>query len=283
MNLYPENYDVTVSVAFTDLNGAPVTPSAVRAVLYDGADELVVDFGSLPFDVSEGRKDIVIPAAFNVLGDGETTAARILRVALVTAAGEIRRSSSYLIEGEFRLVLMQNSFITIEAAEILARDMPNMFGWSGSDQETRCAALVNAYHRLTRIPMKFRTAETPLQYINEGFYSRPYHWTKDLLWNDGSIPELVIPAPAWSSIDAEEFMAFPADFRRKVRMAQVAEANDILENDVTNRRHRQGIISETVGESSIMLRGGRLNLGISSAALEYLSGHVHYQFKVSRG
>jgi hypothetical protein len=283
MNRYPEDYDVTVRANFADLNGAAIVPTAVRAALYDGNDEVVVDFGSLPFDEEDTFKDVVIPAAFNRLAEGELRAARILRIELATNAGSIRYASSYIIEGEFRLAVMQNSFCTMEAAELAALDIPNLVGWRGADVDDRSAALINAYHRLTRIPMVFRTDKTTVRYVDDRFTTPEYHWTKDLLWSGENPPRLVIPAPAWASITPEQFMSFPADFRTKLRMAQVAEANEILENDVTDRRHRQGIISESVGESTIMLRGGRLNLGVSSSALEYLSGHVYYQFKVARG
>lgn len=282
MNLYPENYDVTIGVAFTDLNGAAVTPTAVTAILYDGDDQLVNDFGAIAFTPGDTSVDILVPAAFNVLGVGEITAARILRVTLVTAAGEIRRASSYIIEGEFRLVVMQNSFATIEAAEIIARDMPNLAGWNSADGDQRAAALINAYHRLTRISMRFRIEKTPITHVYDGFNQPSYHWTRDLI-HGTRVPEIIVLAQAWSGLTIEEFMEFPSAFRKAVRMAQVAEANEILENDVTARRHRQGIISETVGESSIMLRGGRLSLGIGTTALEYLAGLVFYQFKIVRG
>lgn len=284
MKIYPDNYDVSVSFAFTDLNGAPVAPTAVKVDLFDGNDQLIISFGSLPFGEHDTEKEVVVPAEFNTL-DPQTdgpNASRIVRCTLETPAGNIRRSASYVIEGDFRLQVMKNSFITFEAAELTARDIPNSFGWRTAGRENQEAALINAFNRLTRIPMKFRVGPTPLKYLNDRLTSAPkYHWTKDLLLGDEPA-ETVIPAAAWHDIDADEFMTFPDYFRKAVRLAQVAEANDILENDVTNRRHRQGIISETVGESSIMLRGGQLNLGVSRAALEYLSGHVYYNHRISR-
>lgn len=292
MNLYPENYDVTIGVAFTDLNGSAVTPTAVRAKLYDGDDALILDFGSLPFDVGEGSKDIVVPAAFNVLGAGELRAARILRTVLETDAGEIRRASSYIVEGEIRLALMINSFVTYEAAELIAFDIPNLAGWRGADQEDRCAALISAYHRLTRIPMRFVIDPVEHEkrsrnsgYGASGYYNdqgrRVYHWSRDIAGYFGR-QEMVIPIEAWANIDEDEFLSFTKQFRDAVRRAQVAQANDLLENDATARRHRQGIISETVGESSIMLRGNRIDLGLAAEALKYLTGHIAYNFEISR-
>lgn len=294
MKLYPENYNVTVTVLFTDLNGQPVTPTEVRAVLYDEEDREIVDFGALPFDPGDTEKAIVIPAAFNVLGDGQIQGARILRVELVTSAGTIRRSHSYILQGEFRLVIMQNTFMSLEAAEILARDIPDLAGWSSADEETKQASLINAFNKITRIPMKFRNEPEKLHerhehwgYGNYGFalppYQHPYHWTKDIVGQTGPA-ETVIPASAWPHVTADEFQGFPAHFRKALRSAQLVEAGETVdsEKEQVKRKHQQGIISETIGESSVMLRGGQITTGISRRALEFLNGHIYYNFRVSR-
>lgn len=294
MKIYPENYNVTVKVLFTDFNGQSVTPTEVRAALYDEEDREVVDFGSLPFDAEDGSKDIVIPAAFNVLGDGQTEGARILRVELVTENGTIRRSHSYILQGEFRLVIMTNTFMSLEAAEILARDMPDLMGWAGADEETKQASLINAFNKLTRIPMKFVNDPQKMQERNERWgygnwghtmppYHHPYHWTKDITGQVGPV-ETIIPAAAWPHVTADEFHDFPAHFRKALRSAQLVEASETLdsEKETVKRKHQQGVISETIGESSVMLRGGQITTGVSRRALEYLTGHIAYSFSVSR-
>lgn len=293
MQLYPENYDVTIGFAFTDYNGAKVEPTEVFAALYDGDEELVFDFGSLAFDAAEGKVDIKIPAALNDLGD-ELTGARILRARLVTAAGTIHRSATYVVEGEIRLALMRNSFQSIEAAELLARDEPNLSGWTSSARDDRFAALISAYHRLTRIPLRLVEAgangvanretlilrEPPRGADNLDF-SPLVHATNNPIGYRRDFP-LTANVLIWSMMTGEEFNSLPSHFRRKLRLAQIAEANEILQNDVVAAKHRAGIISETVGESSVMLRGNRLELGISRAALEHLTGHIYYSFKVAR-
>ena len=159
MKFYPEEYNVAVTFPFTDLNGEAVVPTAVNAKLYDGDDELLLDMPNLPFEPDLGAKEIIVPAALNILGVGQLSAGRILRVALVTDKGTIRRSFSYVIEGEFRLAIMNNSFQTLESAEMLARDLVNLAGWAGASDEQRYVALIEAYNRLTRIPMKFKTSD----------------------------------------------------------------------------------------------------------------------------
>ena len=265
MKFYPESYDVAVKVLFTDPNGEAVVPTAINARLYDGDDVEILDMPALPFDPEAGEKEVVIAAVFNELSAGELSAVRILRVEIVTAAGSIRRSHSYVIEGESRMEVMNNTFITLEAAAVVARDVPNLTGWETASDEQRTAALINAFTRMTRIPMRFSTPND----LREN-------------WQMGEEVDTVILASAWKEITAAEFLSYPIDFRKAVRIAQVIEANEILANNPMSARHRAGIISETVGESSVMLRGGRLELGVSSETLRYLTGFVYYDHRIWR-
>lgn len=273
LKLYPENYDVEVQVALSDLNNAPIVVTDIQASLYDGDDRVLIDFGSLPFDAGDTSKTIVIPASFNVLGEGDLSVVRILRVNLVTAAGVIRRSHDYIVEGESRLEILNNTFVTLEAAEALARDMPELRAWHQNTEEQRAAALINAYTRLKRIQLRICRPELLDEHHSEMAASEHGRWCN---------METVIRPGVWDELTVDDFLDLPRDFRRALRMAQIAEANEILTNDPLQARHRAGVISETVGESSVMLRGGKLQIGISDTALRYLGGYVYYQVGVAR-
>lgn len=272
MKLYPENYDVEVEVAFSDLNNAPIVVTEIRAALYDGDDQVIVDFGSLPFDSADTSKSITVPASFNVLGEGELSAARILRVTLQTAAGAIRRSHGYIIEGESRLELLNNTFVTLEASEALARDMPELKAWRSASDEQRAAALINAFTRLKRIQLRVT------------YPSRINATHSETLDRDGyeCMMETILWPGIWDELTVDDFLDLPRDFRRALRMAQISEANEILTDDPIQSRHRAGVISETVGESSMMLRGGKLQIGVAEQTLRYLSGYVYYKVGVAR-
>lgn len=263
MQLYPADYQVTVNVLFTDLNGTAVTPVEVRAKLYDGEDQVVEDLGIISFAPGATNVDIVILGDFNALEAGELAAVRVLRVEIETAAGIIRRAHSYAIEGEFRLALMVNSFQSVEAAELTARDLPNITSWAIADAEQRQAALITAYARLTRIPMKYDIPlETGAIRHPEDFY-------------------VILPRD-WVEFTEAEFLELPADFRRALRRAQVIEANDLLVGDDAKAKQRMGILSETIGESSMMFKSGTLDMSVSREALKALSGYVYYNFRIAR-
>lgn len=261
ITLYPENFDVALDIPFVDTNGSALTVDRVTAILYDGEDEEVIDFGEISFDQADGQVTVTIPASYNVLGEGELSAARILRVALETAAGTHRRTHSYIIESETRLEILNNTFLTVEAAEVLARDNPRLTAWAAADSDRKAAALINAYNRVTRIQLR---------------YKKPAE--NDVVCAE----EVIIRAGGWSDYTRDDFMAMPADFRKALRLAQLIEANEILTDNPYESRHRAGVISETVGESSIMLRGGKLELGVTSETLRALTGYVYYRVRVGR-
>ncbi|SOC90002.1 hypothetical protein SAMN05216358_0018 [Rhizobium sp. AN5] len=271
MKFYPEDYVVEVIVKFTDLNGAAITPTAISAVLTDGEDAEVVDFGALPFDAAEGQKLIAIPKEFNRLVDGEIRAARILRVKIETEQGTIPRSFSYAIESEQRLVQMINTFQTLEAAEFAALDTPNTSGWSVASEPQKLAALTEAYRRLTLIPMKFPTFAPGSRFDN---------------WNTIAsrelVEETVIERDMWHEITVDMFADFPAPFKKALRRAQFIEANEILQGDAVSKKHRAGIVTETIGESSVTLRAGAVDFGISSETMKALVGYVYFNNRIRR-
>lgn len=263
MNFYPEDYIVNVTVPFTDKNGAAVTPSAVTAALYDDDDVLVVDFGSVVFVPADGDVTITIPALYNSLGAGEIRVARILRVDLVTASGVITKIHSYVVEAEQRLAVMTNTFQSLEAAEILAIDIPNAAGWAAADEDQKRAALVEAFKRLTSIPMRC-VPRDPV--------------TGDPL----PAEEWYVSREDWLETDSAAFAAFPSHFKRALKRAQFLEAAEILTNEVIGRKRRQGIISETIGESSVRFQGGKIDYGISTQAMAALAGYIHFNMRIAR-
>jgi hypothetical protein len=261
MNFYPEGYIVEVVVPFTDLNNQPIAPTALRAALYDGEETLITDFGAISIVGASGSKTITIAANFNNLTD-LVREARVLSVEMDTAAGTVRKRHSYVIEAEQTLEIMTNTFLTYESAEISVMDFVNMTGWVAADETRRRAAMVEAYNRIVRIPMKYAPRDDLGQPITEF--------------------ETVIDRDGWMVMTKDAFNMLPSHFRRALRLAQVAEANELLMGDSIGRRHRSGIITETIGESSMTLRGGQIDYGLSQSALAALSGYINYNLRITR-
>jgi hypothetical protein len=74
-----------------------------------------------------------------------------------------------------------------------------------------------------------------------------------------------------------DFNALSADFLLDLRKAQIAEANNIVENSPIRDKIRAGIISETIGESSMFFRQAYPvnKSGLSDEAEVYLKKWVY--------
>lgn len=271
MKFYPEGYTVELVVAFTDLNGAAVTPTAVNAVLTDGEDDVLMRLDNIAIADGDTSVTVTVPSGYNLLDDNEPRAARILRVELVTAAGSIPRSLTYVVEAEQRLQIMTNTFQTYEAAEIQALDIPNISGWAVASEDQRKAALVEAFRRLTNIPMKFPT------------YGAQKNWDGFNKLIDRDLEsETILSRDGWSDVTPELFAEFPTAFKKALRRAQFFEANELLQGDSVGQKHRAGIVTETIGESSVTLRAGRIDFGVASQTLRALTGYIYFNMRIKR-
>lgn len=262
MNFYPEDYIVQVTVPFTDANGASVTPIAMRAALYDGDETLINDMGTIAIMPLSGSHIVTILAMFNALSGTNTREARVLRIELDTTQGIIRKALPYVIEAEQTVLPLVNSFMGYASAEVLAMDYVNLVGWQSSTEVRRRAALTEAYKRIIQIPMRFYTRDAQGNPIQD-------------------LPE-TLSRDTWLTMTKPIYDALPLHFRQALRSAQILEASEILTGDTISRKQKAGIISETIGESSVTLNKSIVDYGLSKQALTALSGYIDTTIRISR-
>jgi hypothetical protein len=273
MNFYPETQIVEILVPFTDASGQSIVPTAITAVLWDGEDQMLLDFGSVVFDSAGVEAKIIVPAIANTLQGDELQEVRRLEVTLAHASGSAKTSKSYVIEAEQSLQIMRNSFMTYDTALMTSTQFVNLTAFVTAPDERRRAALVEAFHRITDLPMIYSVSSLPV--------------AQDVTTSDGLAERVYkVSRATWRHIDADAFQTqFPSHFKRALRAAQLAEADDLLQGNVIARKHAQGIATETIGESSVSLRqgfGSGVSAGIGTAALALLSGYIDRTMKVGR-
>lgn len=261
---YPEDYRVELTVPFQDRDGTPITPTRFTATLLDEQGDLVTDFGDLPIQAGDTQRQVTILPVFNAIEAGSAFAARRLEVEMETSDGSVYRiSHSYIIEAEQTLVPVGNTFLTLEGAEIQALQHVNASGWASADDVRRRAALVEAFRRIIAFPMTYAFLD------DEG---RP-----------DPLKTYNINRLMWNEITADAFRQMPSHFTRALRRAQFLEANELLLGDQVLSRHRAGIISETIGESSVRLSEGFIDWGLGADTRQALSGYLVTTFKLARG
>lgn len=283
MLTYPENYDVTLNVPFIDRNGNTVTPVSISANLYDETDALIANLGAITFDPAQPSVNITIPAASNVLQAGVIRAGRILRVAIVTAAGTLNTSTSYIVESDTTLVFMKNTWLSLEAAEIRALDHVDFLGWAGASDSERKTALVNAFNRITMLPMKFLNPASVQNNVDPAVLAIDTPWDIIAEWYRSTQNYTFIDGGGWTDLTADTFnTTFPVEFQTALRNAQIIEANYILTSNPYLVKSLQGVESEKVGESSVTLRRVLVDYGIGPQTLRALAGFLNSKIKIAR-
>lgn len=265
MKIYSPGAAVTEIVRFVDQNGDPVVPTAASVRVIDGTGVELVGSTPVVFAPGDTEIEVLVGGTHNMLQDGESQAIRVIELTMTTAAGAIVAFARYIIRAAQRLVLLKNSFQTFDEALLEATDMPRMSGWSIADDQSKMASLIEAHDRLTRIGYRVQTSyATSMSRLKLGEAD-------------------VISPLAWPEMTVDEYIGLPARFRRALRRAQIAEADVVLNGDVIAGRRRAGLMSESIGESSMMFRPGKpLNFGVSEQALAYLSGFVDIRVGLGR-
>lgn len=268
MFFYPEGSEIRLSVSLQDL-GAVTT---VSAELFNEDETKIHDFASIPI-TDEISVEFVVPTALAVVSDGFTSEGMSVRVEITTAAGAQYRMIYFGIEKQNTLLVPNNSFMTYTAANAGARALLFATGWQTASDASRKAALAQAFHKLSRIPYQFDRDLLPhgqaLELMGDYF-------------GDAPRDKIVLRPRVWEAMSAETFRSLPAAFRTALAMAQLAEAEDMLRGEGVEAKARAGIVSETIGESSIRLNTRRLVSELASSTAQFLRGYIYYSFRIVR-
>jgi len=268
MNSYAAGLAVNVTLEFHDLNGDPVTPTALSYMVQDENGTELIPGSVLPLEAGATSATILIPAEHNRLAPRESAGVRVVTLFMNDAAGAHEVYTTYMLRRPQRLQVLDNSFITYPKSILIADEIPRLDAWNMANAMDRQAALIEAYTRLTRFGYIVKRPEE----------ADSMSYLTDDLWGTARItPQM------WPVMEAAYFNALPQNFRTALAKAQVAEANEILAGDVVGELRRSGLLSKSVGESSMMFRSGKpLEMGISHQALNYLTGFVDLRMTVTR-
>jgi hypothetical protein len=142
-----------------------------------------------------------------------------------------------------------------------------------ADVTTRSSALADAFERLLRMSFKVP------------FLDAMTHASNYAAYGDGTdTPFGLCGRVKLRGMSVESFDLLPAGFLRAIKRAQLIEANVILGGDVVGRKRQDGILSETIGESSASFSDKPfLNLPISRQAYEELRRYIVIRIGVARG
>ena len=241
---FASNTTITISIPHT-YQGTDLTLTAMQYEVLDADSTVLVAKTSVPgFSTAMTSTDVVIASAANT-----TTAkrdVRLLNCYLVTADGEYVVPQVYMLKGnQLILTPLVDSFMTYADSVLTrARMAEEQEYFDSLSDDLKAVALEEAFNRIAKL--KFKVGTTVIT----------------------DIKTLTLAA----------YQALDADFLLALKKAQIAEANMIVENSPIRDKIRAGIISETIGESSMFfsrsMPSGKFH-GLADDSYDYIKPYVY--------
>jgi hypothetical protein len=255
MNAYLAAQDAFVTVA------VPEDATEYHWRLVDQDELALIPESELTAVTGDPELTIEIPADKNTLTAGAVRALRMVEVFFSSPTGVRKVTVEYVIEAEHTLVVNVNTFQTYGEAVLGGYELFSLPGWAGATKIDRAAALVAARRNISQL--RFR-------YVFDAY--------QDRIENTFGVSDLTMIAKStWD--------ALPADFKEALKRAQIIEADYLLTggDNAVDAKRRMGIISETVGESSMFLRAARpLEQAVCKRAMKELSKYIVNRVRITR-
>lgn len=274
-SVFKAGQPVSIVVPLPVLDGASVPLTAFQATVRDEADVVLGTIDINPTPVGEATYSLEIPSQYVTLADGVTSGARTVSTVMTTAAGSYRDEQVFLLVAERQLVVLKNSFVTYPMALMTRNDLPVLHGWDAADEASRIAALKIAHASMLNLRYRY---PAPQGYDYNRVTDYPdleaAYWSRTGSVYVGNLMD----------IPADDYASLPAVFKTALARAQVTEADHLLNEDSVAAKRRAGIVSETIGESSMFLRQSpEVRMAISLEAMSHLKGMIVRRSMQGRG
>ena len=257
-SIYYEGDDATVSFDHVDHSGQQITPiSVVYTILdKDGNEILGTTAGVVGLDPTV----IEIDGTYNTfdvdfIGD---TDYRLVKAEFDDGTNTVTHMQGYFIKKVTALVAGENSFQTLESAKVTSLDIVNSDSFNTATDSEKITALKNAFNALRK-------------------YTVNIYYGQDHLYSGYRYVTL-------STLTAEQMNSLDSDLLNALKRAQVIQSNFLMlpENSLIRKR-REGMLSETIGESSNMFRTSKpIQTIVCREALDELSEYIVTSKKIGR-
>jgi hypothetical protein len=266
---YQPNTDIIVSVDYPIDGTAPVVPTRVEyEVLDQDGAVLIARRDAVSGELADNVLSVEVGNAHNDLA-GALRVMRSVRAYFTKASGAILPATvRYVVEAADRLIVMTNSFQTLDQAALTRMEMPALDGWDMAAEGEQIGAMVTAFDAICRMTFKYRVSQEAME------------------WDSVAVDEfgLYRYVTDMRLRDMDDWNSFPADFRKAMQRAQLYEANTKLAGDPIGDKRALGIVSESVGESKMFFSNkAPLRHPVGMDALNVLAPYIHRNNRIGRG
>lgn len=211
---------------------------------------------------SETSFAISVDGQHNELPLGKNMSINTIKLSLENSSGvNYQVIYSYFISADSFLSIPSQSFQSYNKALITRKKNGRCSGWDMATEDERKDALMEAVDNIDSFDFDLTQATE--------FSDFPGFEPED-------IGKITLMTPT-------EFAALPSVFRSILERAQVYEADYILGGDPTSKKRDQGIMSETIHESSMMFRPGNpLKKRVCDRAMRILAPFIYKSNRLAR-
>lgn len=249
MEEFAAGTDVTLTIDHS-YNGTALTLTDLQFRVVDAQGVVLLDYATpAGFNPANSSTNIAIDGSYN--GSTEKVDIRQINVNFVTAAGTYKTTVFYKLLGDLTaLTVMEDSFMTFPEAVLTRARMSDRLEWYDAlTDDVKAIALENAFNTIKKLAFKPLTTTT-----DDPLYISTY--------------------------TEANFRALSAEFQTALKRAQILQANALVEASPIRDKIREGIISETIGESSMFFKQTNVgNMpkfpGLSDDAYNAISSYLY--------
>lgn len=259
-----QTYDAGQSFSLTHNLTLVESPTGASYGITDQAGVILKPDTALPVAVEDTSVTIPIEADLTQLDAGTRRKMLVITLVVNDADGVTEKFvEQVVIQDLTTLAIPGESFQTVNEAVLRSMDIPQVSNWESADYSERHKALIEAAYRIKK--MRFD--------LDREF--------------DASFPEFDLEAGEhlFEDMTKADFDRLPVKFLNDLFTAQILEADDILSygNSAASKR-KDGILSDTVGETSQMFRTGKpIATEVCTRAYQQLNRWMSAGWSVCRG
>lgn len=241
----PVNVEITLDV---------LDASSASWSIFDAAGHPVVS--DMPLAITQGDLSVAfqVPGAHNQLEDGKKRDLRRVEVTVVTTGGlHVTHDRTWVLIASFELDVPAQSFIPLLEAKLAAIDLIGCDSFLTSNDGARRQALIEASSRIRALPFSWRKVLG----IDYDDYDRPQNQLNvvDIPW--GRAGQYRHDRLSFTDMTPEDYEGLPEGFVQALQQACLSEAVAILKGDDVAAARDEGLLSESIGETTNMYRTGR--------------------------
>lgn len=244
----------------------------------DGRAAVIAEDVLIQLEPGQMSVSFVVPAEYNQLGEKDRDLRRVI-VKYNDGSLSHETDQMYVLMSDYELSVPEQSFATLADTQMMAIDLLSGDNLLADGESMMRKRLIEATNRIKDLPFSFRR----ILGLDYDGYERPQNMLNVKTIPLGMAGKYRVDLVDWETVTPDEFYSFPEFFRKALMRAVINEACEIANgNDVASARE-DGILSESIGETTNMYRTGKpANKKVASTTWRILTKYTNNRAIVRR-